>query len=283
MAAAEQVLADIEDGADVSLSIALTDLWLDVNADGVRQPRSEDLVALIGGLGRRGARDSPPVIVTFDTADAAWLAAYANLISAFAEMILAFDPTEPLARINDAEARIEAMRPRNSRTMFDQFRPTLNYAAVVIQSLGQQPDGAALVRAAGHFRALFAQNRTAWLRIQSETDDQNEWIPNDRQRSALGLEFPEGTGAAWLEVLADLEKVLNGELLLPHPVLGEGVGISLARYLESPGPIDVSAWLHGHGAVDYLESGSVLSPRSWSMFERLVGRRNSILFAVILN
>jgi len=116
-----------------------------------------------------------------------------------------------------------------------------------------------------------------------ETDDHNEWVPSDKQTSALGLRFPAGTSAAWLAVLSDIEKVLDGDLLLPHPILGEGIGLNVALYLDNPAPIDISAWLHGHGAVAYLQAGPTLSDESWNAFDRLVGRGNGLLMAVMLN
>ena len=46
----------------------------------------------------------PVPVVRFDTADAAWLSAYAHLVSALAEAVLAYDPTDATARMMAATA-----------------------------------------------------------------------------------------------------------------------------------------------------------------------------------
>jgi hypothetical protein len=38
----------------------------------------------------------------------------------------------------------------------------------------------------------------------------------------------------WLAVLSDAEKVLKGELLIPHWRLGDGAGFDLHAFLQDP-------------------------------------------------
>jgi len=283
MIKAEAVLAAINDDAKVALEISFDDLWFDVNGNGQRDPEIENFTSMFAGVRLQDDPNAPLPVVTFDTADAAWLAAYANLISTSAELVLAFDPTEPITRVHAAEDRITALSKGASSSEFAEWRPMMNYFAIVIQSIEQDPDREALARAENHLRAMLAQNKVFWTRVALETDDHNEWVPSDKQTSALGLRFPAGTSAAWLAVLSDIEKVLDGDLLLPHPILGEGIGLNVALYLDNPAPIDISSWLHGHGAVAYLQAGPTLSDESWNAFDRLVGRGNGLLMAVMLN
>ncbi|MEM7057016.1 MAG: hypothetical protein AAF557_05460 [Pseudomonadota bacterium] len=280
MEAADQQLAAIQDADEVSFTVSLDHIWFDVNANGQRDQR-EGLLSFLGMFGRQIEGQDQDPIITFDTSDAAWLAAYANLISASSHAVLAFDPSEPIARINAAEDKIRAATGEIPANFIE--RPTLNYFAIVIQSIEQQPDRNSIASVERHLRAMLAHNKIFWTRVAAETDDANEWIPSDRQTSALGLVFPKGLGETWLAVLSDIEKVLDGDLLIPHPLLGRNGGINLAKYFADPSPIDVSAWLHGHGVVTYLDNGELISGRSWEAFQRLVSRRDAMQYAMILN
>ena len=74
-----------------ALEVRVADLWFDINANGTREP-GEDLaevtgMALGGGRGMGVAVEDP--VITFDTADAAWLSAYTHFLSGFASTALA--------------------------------------------------------------------------------------------------------------------------------------------------------------------------------------------------
>lgn len=82
--AAKATLAAIPETSDFTLEIALGDIWFDVNADGARS-RGEGLAdilgqAVMGGIEDQGAMPPGLPVVKFDLADAAWLAAYADLL-----------------------------------------------------------------------------------------------------------------------------------------------------------------------------------------------------------
>ena len=79
------------------------------------------------------------------------------------------------------------------------------------------PAATALARPAyGHFPYVTEENRRFWTLVALETDNTGEWVPNDHQVSGLGLTMPPGTGDRWQAVLADAEKLLKGEVLIPH-------------------------------------------------------------------
>jgi len=78
-----------------------------------------------------------------------------------------------------------------------------------------------------------------------------EFIPNDRQSSALGFDFPQGIGDSWLEVLKDAEDVLTGDLLLPHWRLGDTAGLNLDLLLNDPPNIDIIGLFHGYSLAPY--------------------------------
>jgi hypothetical protein len=285
MATAREPLADLATGPEFALTIRLGDLWFDVNADATRTP-DEDLMALLGPslLGWRWFdRDpaTPAPTITFDRADAAWLSAYTHLLEGLSEVILAYDPTDALTRAATARDGMRAISPPYAEEFFV-ITPFVDAVWVMLDALDQQPDAARLSKAQAHFLSMVADNRSFWAAVESETDNTAEWLPNDRQTSALGLTLPPGTGATWLSVLADGEALLKGEKLIPYWRLGDGAGVNLARMFTDPAPIDVKDWIQGTGALPYLEKGDTITPESWRQFEAMMGG-DAMLMSLWLN
>ncbi len=101
MEAARAALEPIGDGSDLAVEIALGDIWFDVNANGTRD-EAEDIGSVAGPIllgWEWDARDpsQPLPTIRFDGADAAWLSAYAHLLSGLSEAVLAHDPTAAIA------------------------------------------------------------------------------------------------------------------------------------------------------------------------------------------
>lgn len=285
MAAARAPLADLATGPEFSVEIRLADLWFDVNADGTRTP-DEDLMQLLGPslMGFRWFdRDptAPAPVIRFDRADAAWLSAYTHLLEGVANIVLAFDPTDALTQAAATRDGIAALSPPTF-SEYDMFSPGLDALWVILAALDQQPDAPRLSQARDHFLSMIADNRAFWTAVETETDDDAEWLPNARQTSALGLTLPPETGATWLAVLADGEALLNGTKLIPYWRTGDGAGVNLARMFTDPAPIDVKDWIQGAGALPYLEQGKTVSAESWRTFEAMMGG-DAMLMSVWLN
>ncbi len=284
LTAAREPLLAIGDDDAVGLAIAISDLWFDVNMNGARD-ENEGLTEIAGLTltGRPAALPEGPVI-RFDTADAAWLAAYTHFLSAFAELVLAFEPTEQIARVSAASEAMDglaAITPyRNALDM--QFGQQIDRVAMIYFALRQQPDAAHTQAAHGHLLEMIRQNRAFWRRVAAETDNAGEWVPNDAQTQALGLNVPEGTGARWQAVLNDAEALLNGTKLIPHWRLRAGAGINMKKLFMEPVPIDLAEWIHGIGLLPFAEEGERISPDSWFDFERMM-RGDAMLFVVFLN
>jgi hypothetical protein len=288
MEAARAPLAEIYDTSEFGLEIDLGDLWFDVNASGVRDP-GEDLLDIAGPVllgwqwtGRDPAAPTP--VIRFDTADAAWLAAYTHALQAVAELVLAYDPTEAIAQVGEAKAAMASLAPMP----FDEYGMTqgiadfADIALIVIRALNQEP-GEALMRSAhGHILAMVAQNRIFWERVVRETDDSSEWIPNARQVSGLGIALPPETGEVWQGVLTEVEAMLNGKLLVPYWRLGDGAGVDVGRMFTEPRAIDLLGWIQGADAVPYLEQGPLMTGGAWARFESLMGGE-AMLFTAFLN
>lgn len=279
---ARETLDAVDAGSEASLRLDLGDVWFDVNDNGVREPE-EGLANIAAGVLMLRPDLTLPA-VRFDVADAAWASAYTHLLSAVAEVVLAFDPAPQVARVAAAS---RAMRDLGAPSPFAnaidmQFGGEIDLAASIYFSLQTQPDGARTRAARQHLLDMVAANRAFWNRVASETDNDAEWIPNDRQISAIGLEFPEGLAARWMAVLDDAEALLRGEKLIPFWRMRTGAGINLRRLMDDPPPVDIAEWLHGAGLLPFAEAGERVSPENWALFERLVGGE-SVLFVFVLN
>lgn len=269
-----------------SLPIRVADLWFDINANGTREP-GEDLaevtgMALGGGRGMGVAVEDP--VITFDTADAAWLSAYTHFLSGFASTALAYDPEPAIQRVIDSSKEIYALwgttPPNNAMDMM--FGRQVDRVAMVLIALSKTPDKALAQDAYSHFLSMIEENRRFWSLVALETDNTGEWVPNDTQSSGLGLMMPPGTGDRWQAVLADAEKALKGELLIPHWRFGAEAGINLKKAFENPPAVDLVTWVQGEGLLPYAEKGPQMSGQAWRDFEDIV-QGDAMLFAVFLN
>ena len=286
MDSARSELADIPPDANFDLTVSFADVWFDINANKTRDP-GEDLMAVFGPmLMANWTPDTPAPVVRFDGADASWLSAYARLISALSDIVLAYDPTEATARILDARAKLNALGPVSPDFLMGTVDPTgpdsLDLLAITLQVLNQQPDPTLMAAARTHLLAMIADNRQFWSRVNAETDNANEWLPNDRQVSALGVALPPGTDVAWLATLTDLEQALNGEKLIPYWRYDGGVGVNLSKIFTEPRPIDIAGWVQGWAALPYLEQGPLLTGEHLSALEGLI-QGNPMLMALYLN
>jgi len=277
---AETPLTQIPAGSDFALDIALNDLWFDVDSNGTRAS-GEGLSEI---LGQALGTEATPITVTFDAADAAWLAAYANLLAGLSDVIRAYDPTEPIARILTARDQMAKLGPVTSDPFFGgtQVPDAFDLIAIVLATLNQQPDKPLMRQAQQHLLKTITQNRDFWARVAGETDNAQEWLPNEAQTSALGVILPKGTGASWLAVLNDLEAALKGDNLIPYWRAGAPAGVNLNKIFTDPRPVDVAGWLQGWAALPYLEKGPLLSPDSLNVFDTLTSGQ-APLFALYLN
>lgn len=269
-----------------ALEISIGDLWFDINANGSRDA-GEDVAEVAGlALGARGMATEGAIAPTirFDMADAAWLSAYTHFLQAFAKVALAYDPGPAVDRVVAATAALDQLQgttpPSNAMDMM--FGRQVDRVAIILHALAQKPD-AALGRAAhDHLLQMIAENRRFWTLVAQETDNDSEWVPNEGQVSGLGLQMPPGTGERWQAVLADAERILKGELLVPHWRLGVEAGIDVSKMFSDPPPIDLIALVQGEGFLPYARKGPLAGAQSWRDFESLVWG-DAILFAVFLN
>lgn len=161
-------------------------------------------------------------------------------------------------------------------------RKAIDAVYVVLASLSQTPDPVHVQAVEDNWREMIAQNRLFWELVAAETDQRNEWIPNATQTSAVGVQIPLGAQEAWQSILSDAEAVLNGDLLVPHPLLPDGVGLNLRAYFDAPGSLDVVDWVLGPGAYPYLARGQMITDQNWLAFQRMT-QGNALGFALFFN
>ena len=270
---------------DAALVLDLDDLWLDVNADGIRTS-DEDLPRLTG---IPGAEDLPTI--RFDAADIHWLRAYTHLVEGVATLILAFDPEPALAARIQLQSELDKQfaqppgqmaRAPNLHRQAKEYGPLVDRLAVVLQTLRQQPDPE-LTRAAGlHLQHMVTANIDFWQAVKAETDNDREWIPNDTQQAAAGFTLPERTGARWLAVLADMDQVLKGDMLVPFWRFSPGYGVDLSMWLQDPAPVEFADWVQGTAALPYLQPGLTVGSDNLDSFMQMFGG-NAVLYMVLLN
>jgi hypothetical protein len=272
----------ISDADAVGVTINTTDIWFDIDRNGTRTA-GEGLAEV---LGTALQAPLPDATIRFDTADAAWLSAYAHLLGGLSDLIVAFDPGPAIDDVLAARAAFDALNAQVNQpfgTGIDMMGGDyIDLAAMIVDALERQPDPDLTQSALNHWLAMVDRNRVFWVRVAAETDNDAEWIPNKGQVSALGLPFPADTGQRWLNVLAEAEAVLTGNALIPHWRLADGAGVDLYALMTNPPEIDVLGMAHGMDLLPYIRTGRVISWDSWRQFADLT-EGNAGMYAVILN
>jgi hypothetical protein len=270
---------------DAVLVLDLDDLWLDVNADGIRT-QDEDLARLTGLPLPEGDHT-----IRFDAADVHWLRAYTHLIDATATLVLAFDPEPALAARIDLQAELnkqfsqppgQMARTPSFNRQAQEYGPLVDRIAVVLQTLRHQPDPDLTRAAQTHLQDMVTANIDFWKAVKAETDNDREWIPNDAQQAALGFDLPEGTGAQWLAVLDDMDQALRGKMLIPFWRFAPGYGVDLSLWLQDPQPVEIADWAQGSATLPYLRPGLTVGRDNLDGFMQMFGG-NAVLYMLLLN
>ncbi len=291
MNAALEHLADAETALEPAVAgefateVDLRDLWFDVDANGERD-EVESLTDLMATLGAR-PDEGADLTIRFDTADAEWLKAYVHVMSAMAEVTLALDPTPAIRAVWDGRRTLEEFGAPQGIGFFGDDNVPDTLAAVLLTLKG--PADRDRSRAAHvHFESMIAHNRAFWDEVARETDNDREWLPNPSQTSAFGVEVTEEMAAGWQDVLAEMERVLSGDVLVPYwripndPNAETGVGINIRKVFEEPGDMDLILWIQGSAAAPYLERGDLVQLNAWERFARMT-RGDSLLLAAWFN
>ena len=282
LARAEASLAQAA-GETFEVDVLLPAIWFDINKNGTRD-EWETLVAVMEQLNAT-PEEAFDGIIQFDSADAHWLKAYVHVMSGMAELTLATDPTPAIRTVFEERRAMNALG--DVRGMFLD-NDTIDTLAAVLLTLRGVPDQTRTQAAHAHFRNMIAENRAFWTAVMAETDNTREWLPNPTQTSAFGVEVTEDMATGWQDVLVEIEQLLEGETLVPYWRYNNGfnaetgVGVNVAKFLQDPGDMDIILWIHGAGAVPYLERGDLAKMEAWDRFSRMTAG-DGLMFAAWFN
>jgi len=287
---ARHALFDLGDSDDIGVVVDLADVWFDINSNGLRNEGEGlfdiGLDTLGAGIGQLDNNDLPTrLVVRFDTADAAWLRAYTHVLSGISNLIVAFDPTEMITTIADANAQMSVIKGEEPSPRFSFLASQdvfVDIFAMTYGAINVVPKAEFTRAARWHFLEMVQENRNFWRQVPRETDNDREWLPNDNQTSAFGVDLPAGTAETWLAILKDGEAVLKGELLVPHWRTEPGGGINIAKLMENPIEVDLVTWIHGYGLLPVMESGPLATNNNLREFDSMFGG-DAGLFAFWLN
>ncbi len=282
---ADQTLAKIE-SKKVKLPLHVFEIHFDINGDG-KKNKAEDLNAFLDEL--VDLKNIPPhcrptTVIAFDYADAVWLRGYTHVLRSMLEFALAYDAESlwdvaayrifPKVKFKHEFMReeVEKMYKEKKKPIFDQNTLLDIFASFHNTNFKlQEPDR--VKRVHEHLKKVVELSREMWTALGEETDNDREWIPNSKQTTLVSPFRPtERTLAAWTRVLDESEAILDGRKLLPF-WRGEAKdrGFNVKRFLTEPKDFDFILFIHGTGALSYVERGDVTSVERWGQFQEAFG------------
>jgi tetratricopeptide (TPR) repeat protein len=287
---AESTLTEIT-AEDVFLELDLLSIRLDWNAN--QQIDSDDnlFASLRAVLGNQApANGVQSFVVRFDAADVKWLRGYCHLLMAVCEFCLAYDHQDfwdVAARRIFAKAHtsFEFLNEEPSRQGYYETNMILDLIASIHQLRFTLCEPERMPKVLAHVKKTIQLSRDMWKLVEAETDDDREWIPNPNQKPPFPrAEVSREMIAGWYDFLNEAEAILDGEKLVPfwrgnNPKRG----VNLNRFFMSPEDLDIVLWVHGSGAIPFLQADiPVTSKETWNRFERIF-RGEFIGFAIWFN
>ena len=251
----------------------------DLNGDG-RIDAGETLAPLFSGLlastdnpADAGAGPSPAAALDLqlglDRADGFWLAGYTQIIAAPVDWLLAHDfsrffdaymhrvfpqaglPLQEFVTGSGAEELEALLDAETSIGIADMIAGihALDFPVV---------DAGRLAGVRTRLKSVTALSRQNWQAILAETDDDHELLPSPQQTPPVpDAPVTQAHIDAWMATLDSVDKVLDGELLLPHWRFAQG--FDLRAYFETAERTDLVLLLTGLDALPYLKDGPVAS------------------------
>ena len=235
--------------------------------------------------------DAGKFLIKFDAGDVPWFRGYCHVLSALAEAVLAYDESQ----LFDHTAQIFFAHPKTPfpfllnqpgehKEMFD-VATIADYITFIHLMNFPVREPARLTAALDDLAQVPTFSRESWRRIEAETDDDHEWVPNPRQTGVIpGVKVTQEKIDAWLKALDETDAILAGKKLLPFWRGGsdEHRGINLRRVFTEPTPFDLVPWVQGTAAVPYLEKGAGTDPKFWENIGSTFGG-NALGFAFYFN
>jgi hypothetical protein len=263
---AEATLAGIRDDK-VKLPLHVGLIKLDIT--GLNKPISA--AALFRGID--SAIPSEVVekfVIGFDRGDVSWLRGYCHAMCALGDFTLALDTQEwfecaahyLFEKVETPHAFLleDNTRDKEPQLWGDNGQPLSDLIAAIHLTLRfpiKEPERMKSCHA--HLVAMTAMSKEMWRYILAETDDDNEWIPNPKQKGVMQIAVKQELIDTWLETVDEVALVLEGKKLIPfwRGKPDAGMGINLKRVFTEPRTFDLILYIQGAGFTPYLEKGEV--------------------------
>lgn len=273
---------------EFAVEIDVMQIRADIDGDGVAGAHESigAFLALAAQMGERldmGSGLAPdlamPVhVFAFDRGDALWLAGYTQVLAATVDFLLAHDFETffdaGLHRIFPGAGLPMDSQPSTGMIFMERDSDALLADAIAMVHTISWPviDRDKLAGARDRALAMMDLSRQSWAAILTETDDHLEFIPAPHQTSPFEtLEVSKETVEAWLETLDVSQRILEGDLLLPHwryPHLGFDLGAWFAEAERT----DLVLLFTGLDALSFLKQGEIASAESFAAANAVFGR-----------
>lgn len=236
-----------------------------------------DMSAPTGKTKTKGAApDVADTTIGFDRADAIWFAGYTQVVAAPVDLLLAHDfseffnaylhrvfPESDLPMQDYSRGGMLFMDPESDTGIADIIAAvhTLNFPVTDAERLAGVLD---------RLKSITALSRKNWEFILAETDDNRELVPSPSQTSLLpDVPVTQKTVDAWMATLDTVDKVLDGELLVPHWRFTQG--FDLKAYFETATRTDLVMLITGLDALPYLKDGPIADAASFAAANEAFG------------
>lgn len=230
--------------------------------------------------GKTKTRDEAPAAadtsIGFDNADAIWFAGYTQIVVAPVDLLLAHDFSEFFATYLHRvfpEAGLPMQDYSRGGTLFMDPDSDASIADIIaaIHTLDfPVTDAERLAGILARLQKITALSRRNWELILAETDDSRELVPSPSQTSLVpDRPVTQETVDAWLATLDSIDRILAGELLLPHWRFKQG--FDLKAYFETATETDLVMLFTGLGALPYLKDGPIADADAFADANRVFG------------
>ena len=275
--------------ADIKLRLRVDQVRLDLNGNGNYQDDANfgQLMQALQNArafsfgGAAPVQEAPAMSIAFDDADVLWLRGYCHVMSAFGEVVLAYDWKDQFERtahlfypdVDTPYSFLLVERPAadnlNSMSIVD--------AIAMIHSINYEcTEPARMKTALTHLEQVIDLSRKSWSLINQEKDDDEEWLPNQNQKSVvMGMRVTREMQGGWTLFLDEMEAILQGKKLAPFwrgvkvqpgfamPINRE-LGINVRKIFTEPRRFDLVLAMQGTGLAPYVEKGSITRDETWN-------------------